>query len=108
MKKYVLVLNAIELFEKILNGRRVEGVLFIDKDTGKLTFKAYNRPFGHRRRDDLLKKTPWGWLKGSITRYKRYSSIPKDLSLPEQLAIFDEENELMKQALIDHHIIESI
>ena len=108
MKKYVFVLNAIELFDRLLNGRRVKGVLYVDKDTGKLTYKAYNRLNSRQKRDALLKKTPWGWLKGSMERYKRYSSVPKDLSLTDQLAIFDEENELIKQALIDHHIIESI
>jgi hypothetical protein len=55
-----------------------------------------------------LKKTPWGWVKGSVKRYKRYSSIPKDLSLVDQLTILNEENELAKQALVDQHIIESI
>ena len=57
---------------------------------------------------ELLKQTPWGWVKGSAKRYKRYSSIPKDLSLVDQLTILNEENELAKQALVDQHIIESI
>ena len=50
----------------------------------------------------------WGWLKGSAERYKRFSSIPKDLSLVDQLTILNEENELVKQALVDQHIIDSI
>jgi hypothetical protein len=55
-----------------------------------------------------MKKTPWGWLKASIKRVKRHTSMPKDLSLPEKLAILDEENELVKQALIENYIIESV
>ena len=43
MKKFVFVLNAIELLALLMNGKRVEGVLYIDQDTGVLTFKAYNR-----------------------------------------------------------------
>ena len=43
MKKYVFVLNAVELLGRLMNGKRVEGVLFIDENTGRLTFKAYNR-----------------------------------------------------------------
>ena len=108
MKKYVFVLDAIETLEKLLNGRHVEGALFIDQDTGRLTFKPYHRLCRERRRDELLKKTPWGWLKGSAERYKRFSSIPKDLSLIDQLTILNEEKELAKQALVDQHIIESI
>jgi hypothetical protein len=73
-----------------------------------ITFNAYNRLPRKRQKDDLLKKTPWGWLKASIERVKRYSSVPKDLSLEEKLAIFDEENELIKQTLIENYIIESV
>ena len=108
MKKYIFVLNAINVMAKLLKEKRVEGVLYLDEDTGKLTFKAYNRLPRKRQKDDLLKKTPWGWLKASIERVKRYSSVPKDLSLEEKLAIFDEENELIKQALIENYIIESV
>ena len=43
MRKNVYVLNAIELLGQLMNGKRVEGVLYIDQNTGKLTFKAYNR-----------------------------------------------------------------
>ena len=74
----------------------------------KKSFKAYQRQPRVRQKDELLKKTPWGWLKASVERVKRFSSLPKDLSLPEKLAILDEENELVKQALIEDYIIESV
>ena len=41
MKKFVL--NAMELIGQLMNGKRVEGVLYLDQQTGRLTFKAYNR-----------------------------------------------------------------
>jgi hypothetical protein len=97
-----------EVLERLLEGKYVEGSLHRDKWTGMITFNAYNRLPRKRQKDDLLKKTPWGWLKASIERVKRYSSVPKDLSLEEKLAIFDEENELIKQALIENYIIESV
>ena len=108
MKKFVFVLNAIELLALLMNGKRVEGVLYIDQDTGKLTFKAYNRQPRVREKDRLVKKLPWGWVKESLLRVKRYSSLPKELTLPEKLAILDEENELAKNALIESYIIESV
>ena len=100
--------NALELMSKLYVGKRVEGVLYVDQNTGRLTFKAYQRQPRVRQKDELLKKTPWGWLKASVERVKRFSSLPKDLSLPEKLAILDEENELVKQALIEDYIIESV
>ena len=108
MKKFVFVLNAIELLALLMNGKRVEGVLYIDQDTGVLTFKAYNRQPRIREKDRLVKKLPWGWVKESLLRVKRYSSLPKELTLPEKLAILDEENELAKNALIENYIIESV
>ena len=108
MKKFVFVLNAIELLALLMNGKRVEGVLYIDQDTGVLTFKAYNRQSRIREKDRLVKKLPWGWVKESLLRVKRYSSLPKELTLPEKLAILDEENELAKNALIESYIIESV
>ena len=78
MKKYIVIEE--EVLVRLVSGKYVEGSLH----------------------------PPWGWLKASIERVKRYSSVPKDLSLEEKLAIFDEENELIKQALIENYIIESV
>ena len=108
MKKYIFILNAIELLKLLLDGKYIQGVLYMDQNTGRITFKAYNRQPRTREKDVLVKKLPWGWVKESMTRKKRYSSIPKDLTLEEQLAILDEENELAKQALIESYIIESV
>ena len=106
MKKYIVIEEVVLV--GLVSGKYVEGSLHRDKWTGMITFNAYNRLPRKRQKDDLLKKTPWGWLKASIERVKRYSSVPKDLSLEEKLAIFDEENELIKQALIENYIIESV
>ena len=102
MKKYIVIEE--EVLVRLVSGKYVEGSLHRDQWTGVITFNAYNRLPRKRQKDDLLKKTPWGWLKASIERVKRYSSVPKDLSLEEKLAIFDEENELAKQALIENEL----
>ena len=102
MKKYIAIEE--EVLVRLVEGKYVEGSLHRDKWTGVISFNAYNRQPRTRQKDVLMKKTPWGWLKASIERVKRYSSVPKDLSLEEKLAIFDEENELVKQALIDHEL----
>ena len=41
MRKKVFVLNAIELMNQLMNGKRVEGVLYVDQNTGKLTFTGH-------------------------------------------------------------------
>ena len=106
VKKFIAIEE--EVLVRLVEGKYVEGSLHRNEWTGRLIFNAYNRQPRKRMKDELLKKTPWGWLKASIERIKRYSSLPKDLSLEEKLAILDEENELVKQALVEKYIIESV
>ena len=102
MKKYIIIQNPIDVMDKLYNStsKRVEGVLFVDPITGSLTFKAYNRKPRNRMKDILIEKLPWGWVKDSKKRNKRFTSIPNDMSLAEKLAILDQENALAKKALV--------
>lgn len=78
MKKYVFILSALEVLAKLAMGRRVQGVLFIDEDTGKLAFKAYNRQ-PQKRCERVVCQLENGWLKESPQRYKFFNSVRKDL-----------------------------
>ena len=100
MKKYVFVLNAVELLSRLMNGKRVEGVLFIDENTGRLTFKAYNRQPKTRQKDVLVKKLPWGWVKESLERGKVFGSFPKDCGTTSIMGLLDEHVDDAKDALI--------
>ena len=100
MKKYILILNAYELMKKLLSGKRVKGVLFIDENTGKLTFKAYNRKPQVRFRDRLLKKLPWGWVKESSERIKVHHSFPKSMTTAELIINLDHETSEAKDVLV--------
>jgi hypothetical protein len=105
MKKMIFVLNAIELLSKLMNGKRVEGVLYVDQSTGVLTFKAYNRkPRPHK--DVMVKKLPWGWVKESVQRIKVFGSFPKDLGSAAVISLQDEHARAAKNALIERELIE--
>ena len=78
MRKYIFILNAINVMAKLLKEKRVEGVLYLDQDTGKLTFKAYNRQ-PRDRHERVVCQLENGWLKESPKRYKFYNSVRKDL-----------------------------
>lgn len=108
MQKNVFVLNAIELLGQLKNGKRVEGVLYMDQSTGKLTFKAYNRQPRVREKDRLVKKLPWGWVRESMERIKVFGSFPKDFCTAQVIELLNEHNQDAKNALIDRelHIIE--
>jgi hypothetical protein len=104
MKKYIFVLNAIELLNQLVNGKRVEGVLYVDENTGKLTFKAYNRKPYVRKKDLLVKKLPWGWVKESMERIKVFGSFPKEYSTHKVMGLLEEHTKDAKSALIDREI----
>ena len=106
MRKYIELSE--EVIARLVCGKCVEGSLHRDEWTGRVTFRAYQRQPRIREKDRLVKKLPWGWVKESLLRVKRYSSLPKELTLPEKLAILDEENEQAKNALIESYIIESV
>jgi hypothetical protein len=104
MKKFVFVLNAIELLAQLMNGKRVEGVLYIDQDTGVLTFKAYNRQSRVREKDRLVKKLPWGWVRESLERIKVFGSFPKDYSTAQVMGMLEEHTMDAKNALIEREL----
>ena len=106
MKKMILVLNAIELINKLMNGKRVEGVLYMDQNTGVLTFKAYNRQPRSREKDAMVKKLPWGWVKESMERIKVFGSFPKNMGSAAVIALQDEHARAAKNALIERELIE--
>ena len=108
MKKYIYVLNAISVMAKLLNEKRVEGVLFLDENTGKLTFKAYNRQPRVREKDHMVKKLPWGWVKESLERIKVYGSFPKDLGTARVMGLLEDHTRDAKNALIDREIIDFV
>ena len=104
MRKNVFVLNAIELLSRLTKGKRVEGVLYLDENTGKLTFKAYNRQPRVREKDRMVKKLPWGWVKESMERIKVFGSFPKDFCTAQVIELLNEHNQDAKNALIEREL----
>ena len=108
MKKYIYILNAIELLKQLVIGKRIEGVLFMDQNTGKLIFKAYNRQSRNHEKDKLVKKLPWGWVKESVERIKVFGSFTKDMGTAQVMGMLEDHTRDTKNALIDRELIEFV
>ena len=108
MKKFIFVINAIELLQLLTSGKYVQGVLYIDKETGLLTFKAYNRKPRNQESDRLVHQLETGWVKESSEKYKLFVSVYKKLGMARILSIIDRETKEAKTALFDKELIESI
>ena len=108
MKKYIFVLDAIKLLAMLASGKRVQGALFIDQNTGRLTFKPYYSRGLHGANDVLIKTLEHGWVKESPKRIKVYDSIPKEIGTARMMSTLDREMKVAKDALIDRELIEFI
>ena len=108
MKKYILLLNAVELLKKIATEKRAEGVLYIDAVTGCLTFKAYNRKSKKRWRDRIIQYLEHGWVKESAERIKVYESIPKTIGTSRMMGVLDREIKSAKDALMVREVIDRV
>jgi hypothetical protein len=104
MKKYIFVLDVINVMAKLLKEKRVEGVLFLDENTSRLTFKAYNRQPRKRDKERMVKKLPWGWVKETVERIKVFGSFPKEYSTPRVMGLLEEHTKEAKNALIDREL----
>ena len=76
MRKYVEI--PLEVMERLVEGKCVEGSLRRDEWTGKVTFRAYQRQ-PRDRHERVVCQLENGWLKESPQRYKFYNSVRKDL-----------------------------
>ena len=102
MKKYIEI--PLEVLERLVEGKCVEGSLRRDEWTGKITFRAYNRQPQVRHRDRLIRRLEHGWVKESKERVKLYESVPKELGMARILTVMDREVQEAKNALIDREL----
>lgn len=102
MMKYIEI--PMEVMERLVEGKCVEGSLRRDKWTGKVTFNAYNRQPRVREKDRMVKKLPWGWVKESMERIKVFGSFPKDFCTAQVIELLNEHNQDAKNALIEREL----
>ncbi len=82
MKKYVFFLNALTVMARLESGRSVEGALFIDQESGRLSFRPYNRLSripGYIPPSVVLHETPNGSLRQTARRNKIIVSVKRSL-----------------------------
>ena len=104
MRKFIEI--PMEVLERLVDGKCVEGSVRRDVWTGKLIFRAYNRQPQVRNKDKLIRKLPWGWVKKSKERVKVYGSFPEDLGTAKVICLLDEHTREAKNALIENELIE--
>ena len=106
IKKYIEF--AEDILVRLSEGRYVEGSLYRDELTGRITFKAYNRKPRIRLKDRIIRILEHGWVKESEQRIKVYESIPKDIGTARVMGVLDREIKSAKDALIDRELLDCV
>ena len=104
-KKFINIMNIIEVMNRLEKGLTIEGALFIDSDTHQLSFRPYKlakyQPGYKRPKPKLIKKLPWGWLKQSVCNNILRVSVPQYMGTAQTIAIFNQHVAEANNALID-------
>ena len=100
MRKYVEI--PLEVMERLVEGKCVEGSLRRDEWTGKVTFQPRDR---HER---VVCQLENGWLKESPQRYKFYNSVRKDLGRRMVDVVMHRELNTAMQALEIEEILDNV
>ena len=106
IKKYIEFSE--EILTSLAEGKYVQGALYRDEVTGKITFKAYNRKPRVRLKDRIIRYLEHGWVKESANRIKVYESIPKDIGTARVMNVLEREAKEVKNALIEYELIEFV
>ena len=104
IKKFIWIMNALQVLEALASGKRLVGELYIDQ----LTFKAFNRSGKKRKKDKTIRHLEHGWVKESPARVKIYESLPKHIGTASMIAALEREMKVAKEALIDRELINRV
>ncbi len=108
MKKFIFVVNAIELVARLLAGESIEGKLYIDKDTHVLTFKAWNRTAPKNSKYRKTGDTDYGslWKSGKHLLWRE--KLPLSMGLDRILTAMEADKNQAQQSVVDDYINENV
>ena len=108
IKKFIWIMDALQVLEALASGKRLVGELYIDEVTRQLTFKAFDRSGKKRKKDKTIRHLEHGWLKESAARVKVFESLPKHIGTASMIAALEREMKVAKEALIDRELINRV
>ena len=98
IKKFIWIMNALQVLEALASGKRLVGELYIDEvRSGK-----------KRKKDKTIRHLEHGWVKESPARVKVYESLPKHIGTASMIAALEREMKVAKETLIDRELINRV
>ena len=106
MRKFIFIINTIEVVKLLKAGKKLQGVLYID-DKGWLTFKPNNPP-RIKSKEQLVDHTSFGRVTETACSYKVYERFPKVMGLHRIMEALEREVKDVKAAIFTNEIIDRV
>lgn len=107
MKKFIFIVNALEIIAGLVKGEKFEGVLYLDKDTHVLTFKAWKRKAPKHPKQKKICDLDGGWLGETDKHYVRHEKFAKSLGLKSILMLLERDHHQSEDAIISCDLIDN-
>ena len=90
-----------ETLKSLKNGKCVEGSIHIEKESGKIVFKAWKRKSPKSSKDRVICYHANGWLKESENNLKFFASVSKRVGAVCACQTMDDELQYVTKELFD-------
>ena len=107
MKKFIFIVDALRIIAGLLKGEKFEGVLFIDKETHVLTFKAWNRTAPKYYKEKKICDLDFGFVGETAKHITRHEKFPKVMGTEAILNAMDRDNIQSREAVVDKEIVDN-
>ena len=108
VKKFIEILNADAALKLLKAGKKLQGVLYIDENTGVLTYKPNNPPSKITKTDSLMGYTDFGRVTENSQFIKVYQLYPKVMGTRRMLNAVDREANDVKDVIETSNIINNV
>ncbi len=108
MKKYIFVIDLVEIIGRILKGESIEGRLYFDKENSRLTFQPWYRKGGKRTKQRKLCDLDAGYLAETDKHIVRHERFPLSIGMKGMLQLLKRDQEQTENALAEREIIEFV
>ena len=108
MKKFIFIINALEIVAGLLRGEKFEGVLFWDKETRCITFKAWNRTAPKHAKYRKTGDTDYGAIWKSDRHLLWREKFPLSMGLDRILTAMEADKNQAQKTVVTDYIIDCV
>ena len=107
MRKFIFVVNAIEVVKILKAGRKLQGTLEYDKKLKMLVYTP-NKPPRPRRKDEVIGHTMLGYISKTFKKYHWHEKLPTELDANHLANIMERDCEQAKTIIAFDQLMDQV